>query len=96
MRFYRPLLIGHLVEVEARLLFTGTKSMHVSVHVRSGDPATEDDLGLTTHCLTLFVAIDPDGRAQAAIPWRPVSREDAALHSHAQHLAALRGIRPTT
>ena len=96
VRFYRPLLIGHLVEVEAPLRFTGTKSMHVSVHVRSGDPATEDDLGLTTHCLTLFVAIDPDGRARGAIPWRPVSEEDEALHTHAQHLAALRGIRPTT
>jgi acyl-CoA hydrolase len=96
VRFYRPLLIGHLVEVEARLLFTGTKSMHVSVHVRSGDPATGDDLGLTTHCLTLFVAIGPDGRALAAIPWLPVSGEDEVLHAHAQHLASLRGIRPTT
>jgi acyl-CoA hydrolase len=95
VRFYRPLRIGHLVEVEARLLFTGTKSMHVSVHVRSGDPATEDDLGLTTHCLTLFVALDPDGHARGATPWRPVSGEDEALRAHAMHLAALRGAQPT-
>jgi acyl-CoA hydrolase len=37
VRFYRPLLIGHVVEVEARLVYTGTKGMHVAVHVRSGD-----------------------------------------------------------
>ena len=89
----RPLRIGHLVEVEARLLFTGTKSMHVSVHVRSGDPATNDELELTTHCLTLFVALDAEGHAVAAPPWRPVSAEDQALHAHALHLAELRGIR---
>ena len=39
VRFYRPLRIGHVVEVEARLLHTGRTSMHVGVHVRSGDPA---------------------------------------------------------
>jgi acyl-CoA hydrolase len=30
VRFYRPLLIGHVVEVEARLVYTGTKGMHVA------------------------------------------------------------------
>ena len=95
VRFYRPLLIGQLVEVEARLIFTGPKSMHVSIHVRSGDPASQDDLGLTTHCLTLFVALGPDGQALSAPPWRPVSAEDEALHAHALHLAGLRGTQPT-
>ena len=40
VRFYQPLRIGDLVEVEARLLYTGNSSMHISVHVRSGDPST--------------------------------------------------------
>ena len=31
-------MIGHIVEVRARLLHTGRSSMHVSVHVSSGDP----------------------------------------------------------
>ena len=60
VRFYRPLRIGHLVEVEARLLLTGTSSMHISVHVRSGDPAT-GELDLTTHSLIVFVPLDSDG-----------------------------------
>jgi acyl-CoA hydrolase len=89
VRFYRPLRIGHLVEVEARLLLTGTSSMHISVHVRSGDPAT-GELALTTHSLIVFVPLDADGRALPARPWHPVSDEDAALRDHALELMELR------
>jgi len=90
VRFYRPLRIGHLVEVEARLLHTGTTSMHISVHVRSGDPATTE-LELTTHCLIVFVPLKPDGHAHEVRPWVPVSDEDVALEAHALELVALRG-----
>jgi len=89
VRFYRPLRIGHLVEVEARLLHTGTTSMHISVHVRSGDPATTD-LELTTHCLIVFVPLTADGHAHDVRPWVPVSDEDRALDAHALDLVALR------
>ena len=75
VRFYRPLRIGHLVEVEARLLLTGTSSMHISVHVRSGDPAT-GELELTTHALIVFVTLGEDGQTLPAPPWQPVSDED--------------------
>jgi acyl-CoA hydrolase len=89
VRFYRPLLIGHLVEVEARLLHTGHASMHISVHVRSGDPAT-GTLDLTTHCLIVFVPLGRDGNAIKARIWRPVSTEDISLEQHALHLIELR------
>jgi 4-hydroxybenzoyl-CoA thioesterase len=89
VRFYRPLRIGHLVEVEARLLHTGTTSMHISVHVRSGDPATSE-LELTTHCLIVFVPLTPDGHAREAKAWLPVSVEDLSLDGHARELIALR------
>jgi 4-hydroxybenzoyl-CoA thioesterase len=89
VRFYRPLRIGDLVEVEARLLLTGTSSMHVSVHVRSGDPAT-GDLDLTTHSLIVFVSLDEEGNAVPTPPWEPVSAEDIALRDHALELVALR------
>jgi acyl-CoA hydrolase len=91
IRFYRPLRIGHLVEAEARLLHTGPKSMHIAVHVRSGDPST-GELQLTTHCLTVFVPLGADGEG-GAVPvrqWQPVSDEDRALDEHARHLIALR------
>jgi 4-hydroxybenzoyl-CoA thioesterase len=89
VRFYRPLRIGHLVEVEARLLHTGTTSMHISVHVRSGDPATAE-LDLTTYCLIVFVPLTLDGHARDARPWLPVSAEDVSLDAHARELIALR------
>ena len=89
VRFYRPLHIGHLVEVEARLLLTGTSSMHISVHVRSGDPAT-GEMAETTHCLTIFVALDEDGGTVPVPTWTPVSSEDVALAEHAQYLVELR------
>ena len=89
VRFYRPLRIGHLVEVEARLLHTGSTSMHVSVRVRSGDPAAES-LELTTHCLIVFVSLSPDGTAAPVRKWVPVSAEDVALDAHAEALVQLR------
>jgi 4-hydroxybenzoyl-CoA thioesterase len=89
VRFYRPLRIGDLVEVEARLLHTGTTSMHISVHVRSGDPAL-GDLKVTTHCLIIFVSLDANGEARLTHRWAPVTAEDQSLERHALHLAQLR------
>ena len=89
VRFYQPLRIGDLVEVEARLIYTGRTSMHVSVHVRSGSPAGVERR-LTTHCLIVFVALTPDGRSTAARTWQPTTEEDVNLFEHAQHLIELR------
>ena len=89
VRFYRPLRIGSIVETRARLLYTGRTSMHISVHVRSGDPRT-DRLELTTHCLIVFVALDGDRRATPARSWEPLSAEDVALRRHALDLIELR------
>ena len=89
IRFYRPIMIGHVVEVQARLLHTGSSSMHVSVHVRSGDPKSTD-MQLTTHCLTIFVALDGKSRPTPVRRWEPATEEDLRLDSHAQHLMQLR------
>ena len=64
--------------------------MHVSVHVRSGDPRTPEQRVLTTHCLTVFVALDADGRAAPVPRWRPTTDEDRRLEAHARHLMELR------
>ena len=89
IRFYRPIMIGHIVEVQARLLHTGRSSMHVSLHVRSGDPKAPD-LQLTTHCLTIFVALDEHGEPTPVRSWEPELEEDRRLDVHAQHLIQLR------
>ncbi|HEU4332340.1 MAG TPA: acyl-CoA thioesterase [Lapillicoccus sp.] len=89
VRFYQPLRIGDLVEVEARLIFTGRTSMHVSVHVRSGSPA-DGERRLTTHCLIVFVSLSAEGAAVEARSWEPETDEDVHLYEHAQHLIELR------
>ncbi|AXH95439.1 acyl-CoA thioesterase [Ornithinimicrobium avium] len=89
VRFYQPLRIGDLVEVEARLLHTGPHAVHVGVHVRSGDPAT-GRLELTTFCRTVFVVLDEERRAATVPRWEPVSEEDRALDDHAVELVAIR------
>lgn len=94
VRFYRPLRIGHLVEVEARLLHTGNKSMHIGVHVRSADPAG-GQMELTTYCLTIFVTINEQRRALPARTFTPVSEEDRALDRHARDLVEIRARQET-
>lgn len=89
VRFYRPLHVGEVVEVEARLLHTGTSSMHISVHVRSADPRSME-FQLTTHCLVVFVALDDHGRTVPCPPWTPASDEDRQLDQHAIDLVDLR------
>ncbi len=91
VRFYRPIQIGHLVEVEARLIHTGHSSMHVSVHVRSGDPRSGGEMHTTTHCLMVLVALDPTGSRKVAVrSWNPTLPEDLALQSHAKRLIDIR------
>ena len=93
VRFYRPLLIGDVVEVEARLVYTGNKGMHIAVHVRSGSPKGHE-LNLTTYCLTIMVARDETGEAVPVRPWEPVSDEDQRLWEHARELLEIRGRAP--
>lgn len=91
VRFYRPLHIGQVVEVEARLLHTGDHSLHVGVHVRSGDPAAGPGaMELTTYCRTIFVSLDEERRARRTRQWAPVSEEDRELDAHAVELVEIR------
>lgn len=89
IRFYRPLHVGEVVEVEARLVHTGNRSMHMSIHVRSADPRSMD-FHVTTHCLVVFVALDEDGRAIPCPAWEPQTDEDRSLDRHAVELIELR------
>ena len=77
------------MECRARLLHTGRTSLHVSVHVRSGDPKI-DQLGLTTHCLIVFVALDESRQPKPVPRWEPQSDEDLALEKARHHPGARR------
>ncbi|MDD2240962.1 MAG: acyl-CoA thioesterase [Kiritimatiellae bacterium] len=83
IRFYKPILIGHLVEVRARLMYTGRTSMHIAVDVLSRDLRTQEGHA-TTHCVIVFVAIDTDGNPIEVPAWTPVTEEDMTLENYAK------------
>ncbi len=89
IRFYKPVLIGNLVEVRARLIYTGRTSMHIAVEVSADDPKTRQ-LAQTTHCIIIFVAVDDQGKPTAVPRWEPQTEEDIALHQYALKLMELR------
>lgn len=94
IRFQRPIMIGDLVEVQARLAYTGSTSMNISVEVRAGDMKT-GQMEVITECVVVFVAVDPNGKTIPVEPWRPETPGDIALAQHVRaHLNAARAALP--
>ncbi|MFZ2388877.1 MAG: acyl-CoA thioesterase [Polaromonas sp.] len=78
LRFKRPILIGDLVEVDARLAYTGKTSMNIAVEVRSGNMKT-GQMEFVTECVVVFVAVDPDGKPIPVKIFHPETPGDIAL-----------------
>lgn len=78
IRFLRPITIGHVVEVAARLVHTGRSSLHLLLTVRTGDPR-DGTLAETTRCTMVFVALGTDGRPVPVPPWVPQDETDRGL-----------------
>lgn len=89
VRFYQPVRVGDLVEIEARLVHTSARSMHLSVRARAGD-RRERETRLIAHGLTVMVHTGPDGRAAPVPPWVPQTESDRALERRALELGELR------
>lgn len=83
MRFIQPVRIGDLVEVDARLAYTGTTSMNIAVEVRSGD-THGGPMHTTTECLIVFVALDEGGRPMPVEAFTPATPGEIALAEHAR------------
>ncbi|MDX9786785.1 MAG: acyl-CoA thioesterase [Desulfobacterales bacterium] len=88
-RFYRPIHIGNLVEVRAKLIYTGRTSMHVSVDVSACD-MKNGQFGKTTRCIIILVAVDENIKPVPVKPWVPVTEEDVKLEKFAKKLMKLR------
>lgn len=89
MSFLKPIHIGDVVEVRARVILTGTSSMHITVDVDAIDPRTQLRT-LTTRCVMVFVALDEDGKATPVPVWTPRTDDDRRLADYAGRLKALR------
>ncbi len=91
IRFYKPIHIGDLIEVRARILRTGTTSMHTSVHVYSGEPRLgRGGMQKALHSSMTYVAIDENFKPQPVPHFQPVTEEDRRLHAHDLSLKAMR------
>jgi len=97
IRFVAPVRISDLVTVSAKLVYTGTSSMHFSVDVVARDPMGDGNERLCTHCVIVFVALDGVEGKPAAVPaWTPQNDEDKRLSEYATKVMALsKGIEQT-
>ena len=90
IRFQHPVMVGDLVEAEARLAYTGTASMNISVDVRSSDIKT-GQMKAITECLMVFVALDAEGKTIPVPAWLAETPGDIALAQRVKnHLDAAR------
>ncbi|MBJ8346641.1 acyl-CoA thioesterase [Antrihabitans sp. YC2-6] len=89
IRFIRPIRIGDLVEVRARVIFTGNSSMHIAVDVSADDPR-RSAAEKTTHCVIVFVAMGEDSRPTPVPHWDPITEGDRELEQYARKLMSLR------
>jgi acyl-CoA hydrolase len=89
IQFVQPILIGDLVTVRCKLIYTGSTSMHFSVDVIASDLKVGQER-LATSCVIVFVALDsPDGKPTAVAPWQPETAEDRRLAGYAERMMGL-------
>lgn len=89
IQFVAPILIGDLVAVRARLIHTGTTSMHLAVDVMASDLRHGAER-LATSCVMVFVALDaPDGKPTPVPPWQPRNEAERQLQAQARKLLEL-------
>ena len=82
-RFRRLVRADAMVEVRARLAFTGDTNMHVGVELRSGDLAT-GRMESVAECLAVYIAQGEDGRPLPVTQWTPETPGEMALASSAR------------
>jgi len=89
IQFVKPILIGDLVSVRARLIHTGTSSMHMAVDVMARG-LRSDESRLATSCVMVFVALDsPDGKPTPVPHWEPRDDKERELQQQARRLLEL-------
>jgi len=88
IRFVNPIMIGDLVVVDCKLIYTGNTSMHFSVDVIARNLSSGTDT-LATHCVIVMVATDAAGKPAPVPKWQPETEDDKCLAVYAQKLMEL-------
>lgn len=89
IRFLNPILIGDMVELQAKLIYTGRSSMHIAVDIKTINPKTKKETK-TTHCIIVFAAVDETGKTIAVPEWIPQTEEEKSLQRYAVRLSDMR------
>lgn len=89
IRFYKPIQIGSLVKIIARVIYTGKSSIHIAVDVFSR-PMNEHKFVKTTHCVIVFVAVDENGKPRESRQWKPDTENERHMQQYAIKLMGLR------
>ena len=89
IRFVAPIHVGNLVEVSAKVIYTGNSSMHIALEVNACDPKSLNRR-LTTHCIVIMVAVDESGQKISIPKWIPESEIDKEHHKAAITLMEMR------
>lgn len=89
IRFVAPIHVGSLVEVTAKVIFTGKSSMHIALEVNACDPKSLNKR-LTTHCIVIMVAVDENGQSITVPTWTPETEQDKQQHAAAIKLMEMR------
>ena len=90
IHFMRPIRVGELVEVRARVAHTGRTSVHVAIDVHAGDPKAPSELQRSAICVIVFVALDGNGRPKPVPAWTPESEYDGLLQAYALRIIEMR------
>lgn len=90
IRFVSPIHTSDLVTVTAKLVYTGTSSMHFAIGVRARDPMLGSEERLCTHCVIVFVALDEtEGKPTPVPTWTPLDDVDRRLADYATKVMGL-------
>jgi acyl-CoA hydrolase len=88
IRLCRAVFVGHVVDVTARIIHTGRRSVHVGIRAVTADAVGQPLL--IAQGVIVVVSLGAHGEAQPVAQWRPVSDEDRRLDRHARHLIETR------
>jgi acyl-CoA hydrolase len=89
IRFAAPIHVGSLVEVSAKVIYTGNSSMHIAIAVSACDPKSLNRR-LTTSCIVIMAAVDQNGHKVTVPAWTPITNEDKKQHDAAVKLMEMR------
>ena len=89
IRFYSPIKIGHIVKVEAEVIYTGSSSMHIAINVFSRN-IKRTEFEKKTHCIIVFVAVDDEGKPIQIEKFVPTNEQEKQKEQYAIKLMDLR------